>query len=67
MVVIGDLWLVMSHGQTLLEARAAVDLLKEVYGATCRGLAPHGLGLVYQTKRPVTPEDAGVLGVVPFE
>ena len=53
--------------KSLVDMRAAVELLKEVYCAESRGLAPSGInGLIFETEFDVSPEDQIVLGIMPF-
>lgn len=61
------LYLVIGSPRRLVDIKASVDLLKEVYGAKMRGPAPFGIGLVYATNRKVSDSDRDVLGVVDFD
>lgn len=45
---------------------AVVQLLRECYGVVKGGLAPMGIGLIYETVKPVPACDQRVLGIIPW-
>ncbi|OHA18093.1 MAG: hypothetical protein A3H57_03615 [Candidatus Taylorbacteria bacterium RIFCSPLOWO2_02_FULL_43_11] len=47
--------------------RAVAELLRSSYQVLRSGLAPLGIGVLYQTATPVTDEHQQVLGLVPWE
>lgn len=46
--------------------KAAVELMKELYGAECRGSAPWNTGLVYATEVEIPEDEQKILGIIPF-
>lgn len=48
------------------DARAAALLLRECYGVLRCGVAPMGLGILYETSRSIPTEEQDTLCIVPW-
>jgi hypothetical protein len=59
--------LISSIHESMGDAKAAVNLLKEVFSAKCHGLAPRPIrGLVFATNSNISTDDQETLGIIPF-
>ncbi len=47
----------------LLDSRAVVELLRECYGVVRAGIAPLGIGLLYETVKPIPTDEQETLGI----
>lgn len=45
------------------DARALIELLRECYGVVRAGIAPLGIGLIYETARPIPKDEQETLGI----
>ena len=60
-----EIYLVLCRSN-LRDFKAAVELIRECFGAESRGIAPMNMGLLYVTRTPLSEDDMETLGIVPF-
>ena len=58
--------LVHPRGVSLRDVKAAMELLKEFFGATYRGIFQGGMGIVYACSEDIPDDLWSMLMVVPF-